>query len=185
WKYNFRSFGSQHGPGTSPVVYDGKVYFIHDQDSDRAKNKERASVLACLDAKNGKLVWEKTREPVRACYSSPFVHETAGKKELIVLTTPGITSYSPEDGKVNWNYDWKFTGQRMRTVASPVLTNGIVVALSGDGRGGRHMIAVKAGAEGNGSSDPLWQIRKKNYTPYVPCVLTHGEYLFYVSDFGE
>ncbi len=185
WKSGFGSFSSQHGPGCSPVVYDGKVYFIHDQDMEKAKNKARASILACLDAKTGKLIWEKTREAVRACYSSPFMQETGGKKELIVLTTPGITSYSPEDGKVNWNFDWKFTGQRMRTVASPILTNGIVIALSGDGSGGRHMIAVKPGTEGNGeSSDPIWQIKKQRYTPYVPGVVALGEYLFYVNDDG-
>jgi outer membrane protein assembly factor BamB len=185
WKYNFGSFGSQHGAGTSPMIHDGKVFFLHDQDKDRAQNPERASVLACLDAVSGKLIWEKTREAVRACYSAPFIHENGGKKELIVLTTPGITSYSPEDGKINWNFDWKFTGQRLRTVASPIMSKDLVIAVSGDGNGARHMIAIKAGGQGNlDSASLVWQVGRKGFTPYVPCVLAKDEYLFCVNDDG-
>lgn len=186
WKHSLGSFGSQHGTGTSPVVYDGKVIFLHDQDKDKAADKDRASVLVCLDAVKGTVVWEKTRPAVRACYSSPFVKDGAGgKKELIVTTTPGITSYNLDDGKVNWNFEWKFDKAPLRTVGSALLVNDLVIATSGDGAGDRHTIAIKAGGQGSlPAKSIVWENKKNKWFPYVPCVVASGEYLFCVNDQG-
>lgn len=178
WQKNLGAFKSQHGVGHSPMVLDGKVLLANDQDG--------AAQLLAFDVSNGDQVWKADRKPYRACYSTPFVHVKAeGDKELIVASTAGITSYNPADGKPNWWYDWTFVGMPLRTVASPIVADGLVVANSGDGSGARNTIAVKLGGKGDVTADHLvWQNRKNYPFSYVPCLLAHGEYLFSVHDKG-
>ncbi len=176
WDHSFGGFKSQHGAAHSPIVEGGKVFVAHDQDG--------ASELVALDAKSGKLVWEKPRKPFRTCYSVPFLLTTPGRApELIVASTAGITSYDPETGGTNWEWTWTFDRSPLRTVGSPVYGQGLVFATSGDGSGDRHMIAVKAGGKGDvTSSNLVWE--NKKVFPYVPTMITWGDHLYSVNDFG-
>jgi len=176
WKHPLGEFTSQHGPGASPIVHDGKVVYVNDQDG--------SSEVICLDARTGRAVWKKPRRAFRACYSAPFVVPSQeGHTELIVATTAGLTSFDLTDGSENWNFIWKFDGMALRTVSSPILTQGLVLATSGDGKGDRHMIAVKAGGKGDVSKTNLaWQ-NKRDF-PYVPSLLAHGEHVYSVNDKG-
>jgi outer membrane protein assembly factor BamB len=178
WEKDLGSFKSQHGVGHSPMLIDGKVILANDQDG--------SSRLLALDAKSGDKVWEAERKPYRACYSTPFIHvKPDGGKELIVASTAGITSYNPADGKANWWYTWSFSGMPLRTVGSPIMANGLVIATSGDGSGARDTIAVKLGGEGDVTRSNLaWENRKNYPFSYVPCLLAHGEYLFSTHDKG-
>jgi outer membrane protein assembly factor BamB len=74
----------------------------------------------------------------------------------------------------------------LRTVASPVYSDGLIFANSGDGSGARHMIAVKAGEKGDVTRTNLvWEWKKNRPFPYVPTMLTWGEHLYFVNDRGE
>jgi outer membrane protein assembly factor BamB len=106
-----------------------------------------------------------------------------GKPELIVASTAGITGYDPDGGSEKWHWTWHFDGMALRTVGSPVSSHGLIFAGSGDGSGARHMVAVKAGGKGDVTKTNLvWQ-RKRDF-PYVPSMLTFGDYLFCVNDQG-
>jgi outer membrane protein assembly factor BamB len=179
WEKNLGAFKSQHGFGHSPMALDGKVILADDQDG--------SARLLAFDAKTGEKVWETKRKSYRACYSTPFVHvQPNGDKELIVASTAGITGYNPADGKANWWYTWSFVGMPLRTVASPIVANGLVFANSGDGSGARSTIAVKLGGKGDVTADNLaWQNRQNLPFPYVPCLLAHGDYLYSVHDNGR
>jgi outer membrane protein assembly factor BamB len=177
WERNLGAFKSQHGPGTSPMVVNHKVIVANDQDGS-------AEILA-FDAATGKDVWRAQREPFRACYSVPFVLEKAGAPtELIVGSTAGITSYDPETGRENWNFtSWPWLKTPLRTVASPIAINDIIVANSGDGSGERNTVAIRP--EGRGTLDKavvLWSSTKT--FPYVPNLLAQGEHLYFVNDLG-
>ena len=176
WKRELGSFTSQHGPGASPIVYEGKAYYLYDQDGD--------SVLVALDAKTGKTVWEAPRKAFRACYSTPFIlsSPTHGN-ELIAVSTAGVTGYNPQTGKENWNWTWHFDRMPLRTVASPVFSQGLIFANSGDGGGDRHAIAVRPGSNGDvGSANLAWE--NKKILPYVPSMLTWEAYVLAVNDKG-
>ena len=176
WKYPLGRFRSQHGAGNSPIVHGGKLFYVNDQDGD--------SFVLCLDAATGRKLWQKPRPAFRACYSTPFVlSRKDGTAELIVATTAGITSFDPKDGAENWNFAWAFDGMPLRTVSSPIATEGMILATSGDGRGDRHTIAVKAGGKGNVSRTHLVWENKKSF-PYVPSLLAQGEYVYSVNDAG-
>lgn len=178
WEKDLGSFTSQHGVGHSPMLIDGKVFLANDQDG--------SARLLAFDANSGDKVWEVERKPYRTCYSTPILRvRPDGEKELIVASTAGITAYNPVDGKPNWWYTWSFSGMALRTVGSPILTNGLVVATSGDGSGARDTIAVKLGDKGDVTADNLaWENRKNYPFAYVPCLLAHGEYVFNVHDKG-
>ncbi len=176
WKRELGGYTSQHGAGHSPIVHDGRVFLANDQDG--------TAVLLCFDARTGKTVWEAKRPPFRACYSTPLLHDRPdGGKELLVGSTAGITSYDPASGKVYWNYSWSFTGMPLRTVASPIVADGMVLQSAGDGSGARHAIAVKLGGKGNVTETALAWENTKNL-PYVPTMLSQGEYVYSVNDKG-
>jgi outer membrane protein assembly factor BamB len=175
WRKDVGSFTSQHGPGTSPIVFDGKVYLANDQDGGPC-------ALICLEAKTGRELWQAQRPPFRACYSTPFVRENSrGEPEIVVASTAGITGYAPQTGKENWGWSWTFDGMALRTVASPVECQGLVFANSGDGSGARSTIAVEPGRKGDPARQ-IWEKQNKQVLPYVPCMLAWGEYLFALHD---
>jgi outer membrane protein assembly factor BamB len=158
------------------MVHGGKVYLNNDQDG--------AAVLIALEARTGQVAWQVKRPAFRACYSTPFVREDAeGKPELVVASTAGISGYEPDTGREKWHWSWHFSNMPLRTVGSPVYSQGIVFAASGDGSGERHMVAVRAGGKGDVTATNLvWQ-RKRDF-PYVPTILAYDDYLFYVNDLG-
>jgi outer membrane protein assembly factor BamB len=178
WKTPLGDFKSQHGVGQSPIVYDGKVYLANDQDGSAA--------VVALDAATGEVTWRTPREAFRSCYSTPFVLDNpADGPELIVASTAGISAYDPKTGTANWSWHWAFDGMALRTVGSPVVAGGLIVANSGDGSGLRSTVAVRVGRKGADSRNSLvWEDRKKRETPYVPCYLARGDYLYYVTDLG-
>ena len=177
WKQPLGGFVSQHGPGMSPMVAGDLVIVNKDQDG--------AAELLAFNAKDGKLVWNKKRGFERACYSTPFLIEKSDAgSELVVASTGGITAYDPKDGREIWNYVWKFDKMRLRTVASPILHQGLIFAVAGDGGGDRNMIAIKPGGKGDISATNLvW--KKTKYTPYVPTPLAKDGMIFWVTDKGN
>jgi outer membrane protein assembly factor BamB len=171
WKRDLGGFTSQHGAGHSPIVHDGKVILANDQDG--------SAVLQAFDAVTGKDVWEVKRPAFRACYSTPCLNG----KELLVGSTAGVSGYDPATGKELWKYTWHHSGMPLRTVASPIIADGVVIVNAGDGSGLRHTIAVKLGGSGDVSETHLvWENTKT--LPYVPTMLAKGEYAYSVNDRG-
>ncbi|MCE9567215.1 MAG: PQQ-binding-like beta-propeller repeat protein [Planctomycetes bacterium] len=174
WRTSLGGYASQHGPGFSPVVHEGLVFVNVDDD-------EHAELVA-LDIKTGEKKWIKERKHVRASYSSPFILKRDDKTpELILGTTTAITSYEPATGKVNWNYDlvWPKGKMPLRVVAHPVYVSGLIVMSSGDGGGSRYMVAVDPDKK---APAKVWELNKE--VPYVPCMLTRGDLLFWIGDSG-
>ena len=189
WTRELGKYTSQHGPGLSPIVVGDKVILNIDQDD--------LAEVAALDAKTGDPIWKKSRPAFRASYTTPFVLERDGKQEIIVSSTAGVTSYDPKDGAVIWNWTWVWKpdpdapklknkgkggpGGPLRNVGGPIYHNGMIYAISGDGGGDRHMVAIKAGTTGDVTDSALvWEMKK--ITPYVPMVLAQGDYVYWIAD---
>jgi outer membrane protein assembly factor BamB len=176
WKQDLGPFQSQHGAGTSPVVYDGRVFVNYDQDG--------AAAALAFDAKSGKPLWRVERKAYRACYSAPILRDTpAGGKELVVVSTASITAYDPASGAVSWNWewDWSNTNQPLRTVATPVVWKDLVFAQGGEGPSANsYVVAIRVGSPGN-PPKLVWQ-KKKGSFPYVPSLLVADGRLYTVHD---
>ncbi len=189
WNKDLGPYKSQHGPGLSPMVVGDRVILNIDQD-------DLAEVVA-FDAATGNQLWKKSRTAYRASYPTPFLLERDGRQEVIVASTAGVTAYDPKDGAVIWNWTWIWKtnpkagkkkgnpkggpGGPLRNVGGPIYHNGMIFAISGDGGGDRHMVAIKAGPSGDITDTGLvWE--KKKETPYVPMALAHGDYIYWITD---
>src|SRR5262245_2436221 len=64
WHRDLGSFSSQHGPGTSPMIFEDKVMLANDQDG--------KAELVAFDGKTGKPAWQVERKGFRTCYATPF-----------------------------------------------------------------------------------------------------------------
>ena len=118
WRRNLGPFKSQHGSGTSPIVFQDLVIVNNDQ--------EGPSSLLALEAKTGATRWQVMRRRDRAAYSTPLVRETeSGKPELIFTSSGhGVTGLDPLTGALNWELTNAFP---FRVVGSPVLADGLIV----------------------------------------------------------
>lgn len=172
WQASLGGYVSQHGPGMSPVLYDGLV-FVNVDDDQRAE-------LVAYDAKTGEKKWQTPRKSYRASYSTPFILKRGdGPAELVLGTTTAITSYEPATGKVNWNYDipWPAGMMPLRVIGHPVYASGLIVMSCGDGGGSRYMVAINPEKK---TPAKVWELSRE--TPYVPCMLVKGDLLFWVTD---
>jgi outer membrane protein assembly factor BamB len=176
WERNLGAFAGEHGAGASPVVYRGTVIVNNAQDG--------VSNVVAVRASTGEVLWQVRHPALVACYSTPFLLERPGvPTELIVGSTAGFSGYDPETGNEWWHWKWQFSGDPLRTVASPVFGPEHLFLTSGDGGGARHMVAVRL--EGNGATTKAslaWESRRT--FPYVPSMLVWEQYLYWVSDLG-
>ena len=191
WDRNLGEFVSQHGAGSSPIIYKDLVIFSMDKDAfrnttDKTGPVANPSTLYAFNKKTGKTVWEAPREAVRACYSAPFLIEKPGMApELIVTSTSAITSYEPETGKPNWYWTWTFAKDPLRTIAATAYADNRLFACSGDGSGERLMVGVELKGTGkNTRAEQIWSNPKAKEPPYVTCPLVKGDFVYLVGDLG-
>ncbi len=175
WSRDLGTFTSQHGPGHSPIVEGELVLFVNEQD-------EYAKLMA-FHAKTGETVWEASREKSRSCYSTPLVRDRAdGTREVVVASTTGIGGYEVKTGRELWLWTW--AGNKLRTVASPIESHGLVFVTGGDGGGSRNAAAVRLDGEGKlGESFVAWSGGRG--FPYVPSLLASGDHLYMVHGRGH
>jgi outer membrane protein assembly factor BamB len=177
WNKRLGPYASQHGAGMSPIVVGDLVVLVNDQDGS-------AEVLA-FDATDGSIVWKAPRPPFKACYSTPLLLEQPGKgPEIVVASTAGVAGYNPADGHELWTWNWTSNTQQLRTVGSPIVSDGMVFFSAGNGPGDRCAVAVKLdGRKGEMKKEHLaWEARKT--LPYVPCMLAREEHIYFVNDEG-
>jgi outer membrane protein assembly factor BamB len=139
------------GTAASPVVSDGRVFVVHDN--------EGKSFVAAVDAKSGKHLWRVERDikaPQGSGWSSPFLWATEGtestdpkrhrRTELIVIGRQHAISYDPATGKEIW----RLRGLTGQSTPSPVAADGLLYLATGSqGESNRPVFAVRPGASGD------------------------------------
>ena len=177
WSIDLGAWVSQHGFGTSPMLYDDLVILTCSQESSKVAGvpEPKESFLVAVEQATGKIRWRNELELGTACYSVPCIRKNeAGQDELIHTTTgEGIFALDPKTGRQLWSVPDAFT---MRTVSSPILAGGHVFGSTGQGAGGHYVVAVKPGPQ----PSIAYEIREQ--APYVPTPVAHGELLFLFAD---
>jgi outer membrane protein assembly factor BamB len=128
------------GTAASPVVHDGRVYLLDDN--------EASSYIAALDAKTGAVVWKTARSegnpfPMSG-WSSPFVWVNATRTEIVTIGRAMAMSYGLDGQEL-----WRLGGL---TQANPTPTAGdgmLYVATGSQGESNRPLFAIKPGARGD------------------------------------
>jgi outer membrane protein assembly factor BamB len=172
WTFDLGPWVSQHGFGTSPMLIDDLVVISkYHEDPKRADGGTPGeSFIVALDRQTGKERWRTKRETDTTSYSVPCIRELAsGEQELVSCSTAeGVFALDPQTGREKW----KLPIITMRTVSSPILSNGLVIATTGSGGGGNYVVAVQPGAD----AQEVYRI--KTQAPYVPTPVAQGGLLF-------
>jgi outer membrane protein assembly factor BamB len=176
WTLNLGPWVSQHGFGSSPMLYEDLVV-IHCSQEDSMGRDPRQPTESCVVAveqSTGKIRWRTSRTINSASYSVPCVRKTeAGEEELVCCSqAEGIFALDPKTGKENWSLP-VFS---MRTVSSPLVVGGLVFGTTGKGAGGHYVVALRPGNE------PKVEYEIRRDAPYVPTPVAKGDLVFLFED---
>lgn len=108
----------EFGTSASPIIADGKVILVVDQDV--------GSYMLALDVKTGAEVWRVDRSEFRRGFSTPFIWKHDGAEELIVCGSLWTRSYDLKDGKQRWSV----RGMARVSNASPTAVDGVLLLVS-------------------------------------------------------
>ena len=122
--------------------------------------------LVAYDASTGELRWKLG--PKGGSYSSPHLMTIGGVPQIILLSTPGVTSVSPADGKELWHHAWEGTA-----MLQPAQTaEGDILVALGDMMGGigtRRLAIARSGSAWN--VEERWTSR--GLKPYYNDLVVH------------
>ena len=185
WQRDFGPFVSQHGCGSSPIVFQNKVVLGNEQDDVKfVKDSARSgdSFVVAVDARTGQTLWRTPRRSAVVAYSTPCVYEPGKGKPALIFNSQGhgIYALDPDTGKVLWDYERAFD---KRSVSSPIIAGDIILGSCGSGGGGNFVTAIKAGdAKAGRKAELAYQMKKS--APYVPTGVVVGNLVWLWSDSG-
>ena len=130
------------GTASSPVVHDGRVFVLHDNDG--------KSFVAAVDAKTGKQVWRADRDlpagPATSGWSTPYVWTHDQRSELVVVGRRHAVGYALDSG----NELWRLGGLTGQSTPTPVAAGGLLYLATGSqGESNRPVFAIRPGASGD------------------------------------
>jgi outer membrane protein assembly factor BamB len=176
WMLDLGPWVSQHGFGTSPMIYEDLVVMNCSQEPSKQQGdpQPKESYVLAVEKDTGKIRWRTERKINSASFSVPAVRQNEeGRDELVCCTqAEGIFALDPKTGKENWSLP-VFT---MRTVSSPLMTGGLIMGSTGSGAGGHYLVALRPGKE------PKVEYEVKRQAPYVPAPVAYGDLMFLFDD---
>ena len=124
------------GPAASPVLHDGRLFFLNDNDAQ--------SFIAAYDTDSGTELWRTNRdEPSN--WATPYIWQHDIRTELITSGTRGVRSYT-----VDGNLLWQLTGMSSLVIPTPFARNGFLYINSGYvADSNRPVYAIRPGGSGN------------------------------------
>lgn len=177
WRRDLGKFHGQHGGGSSPVLFEDLLIFRSDNDEGGPEG-----FIVALDRKTGRTRWQRPALGKNVSYSTPIVYQPAGgAPELILVSNAhGFQSFDPRTGALNWELPGVF---KQRTVAGPVVANGLIFATAGNGAGDRQALAIRPGSR-QPKAEPKVEYQVTRGVPYVPTPVVLGDRMFLWGDGG-
>jgi outer membrane protein assembly factor BamB len=185
WTNREFPFQSEHGLGTSPILWEGLLIMARDGSGDGKDEKagwqvpwDKSFVLA-LDSKSGELRWKASRGLSRIAHVCPNVW-TAPDGRVQVISGAGdvVQGFDARTGERIW------TSKNVGEGVVPSIVLGEGLAFTASGFGGRESIkAFRLGGKGDlGESNIAWEQRKG--MPKIPSYLYLAPYLYTVNESG-
>jgi outer membrane protein assembly factor BamB len=171
WQRRAGDFSSEHGYGSSPVLYRSLVIVNGDS--------LRGCFVAALDARTGAVVWKTDRRTTgkHGSYATPVVARLAGRDQLVLMGMGGVASYDPLTGKQLWWCD----GPAEVTACTPAFSDDDVFATGGFPE--KEVLAIRADGRGDVTRTHIvWRSNKG--VSYVPSPVYHQGRLYVVADGG-
>ena len=179
WTHKLEAVNTRYGWGTasSPVLHEGRVYFVNDNES--------KSYLTALDKKTGAVIWTVERDE-KSNWATPYIWKHDNKAEIITPGTSKTRSYDL-DGKLLW----EFAGMSSIAIPTPFSKFGLLYVTSGYvGDTNRPVYVVKPGAKGDitlakgatSSESVAWYLPQAG--PYNPSPIIYGDIYYTLLDRG-
>jgi outer membrane protein assembly factor BamB len=171
WQTKAGPFVSEHGYGSSPVIYGSLVIVSGDSLG--------GGFLAALHRETGKIVWRVRRpnDSAHGSYGTPVVGQVAGKPQLLLNGTGKVTSYDPATGQVLW-----FCRGPAEVTGNTIACNEKYVVASG-GYPEKEIVCVRGDGQGDVSdTHVVWRSRRG--VAYVPSPLIAGDLVYLLQDSG-
>jgi outer membrane protein assembly factor BamB len=115
WKKPLPAPVVEFGTSSSPILVEGKVILVVDQDV--------RSYMIALDVKTGAEVWRVDRKEFRRGFSTPFIWKHGGEQELVVSGSLWTRSYDLKDGRQRWSV----AGMSRVSNTSPIGTEDVLL----------------------------------------------------------
>jgi outer membrane protein assembly factor BamB len=182
WKKNWppQPIYLDFGTASSPVVHNGRVYQLHDNDGE--------GFLSALDARTGAEVWNVKRTdaaPMTSGWATPFIWQHKGRTEIVTIGRALVVSYDANGREL-----WRLKGMTQAT-PSPVASGDVVYVGSGSqGESNRPLVAVRAGASGDislqkdQSANDFVAWLQPRFSGYTPSPLVYRGRVYAINDNG-
>jgi len=173
----FGDQNSEWGHAASPVIHKNLVIVQCDG--------HRQSFIAAFNLKDGQQAWRVERGEITS-WSTPAIHESKGRAELIANGGHFIRGYDPLTGKELWRFAESDVQVKQQV---PIIAHGLIYLAGGypAGRpiyafrpGGRGDISLKDGEEKN--QFVAWRASKGS--PYTTTPIVYGDYFYVCADNG-
>ncbi len=166
----------QWGHGSSPIIFENLVIV----QCDIQKN----SFMAAYALKDGKEVWRAERDEIPS-WSTPTLHASNGRAQLITNATKHIRSYDARTGAELW----RLAGNSEIAVPTPIIAHDLIYVTTGY-RPIQPIYAIRLEAVGDISLQDTattnahiaWS--KKRGGPYMPTPIVYEDYLYICANNG-
>jgi outer membrane protein assembly factor BamB len=171
WEHSF-------GNASSPVIYKDLCILWCGPNE-----KEGRNFLLAVDKATGKTVWEHDEQV--GSWGTPVITEIEGHEQLLLGIGPNLKGFDPKTGKELWLCNGlTSTGKASHIYASPIVSNGFAVAMSGYGGAGLgpNGMALKLGGSGDITGNRLWQ-HSRNHQRVGSGIIV-GDHCYILEDNG-
>ena len=179
WSKKIDANATRNGWGTaaSPVVHDGRLYYVNDN--------ETASSLTAMDAATGATIWTVPRT-LHSNWATPYVWKHAGRTEIVTSGTDAIRSYGLDATPL-----WTLSPMSTHVIPTPFSAFNLLYVSSGYvGDSTRPVYAIKPGGAGDislkagetSNASIAWSLPQGGTYNVSPIV--YGDYFYTLFDRG-
>ena len=173
WRRRLGTFRSGHGFGVSPIAYNDVVVLPVEHQGD--------SALFALSQADGTTRWKIDRDS-QLHYATPCLYRHNGQDSLIFSNwKTGISALDPANGALLWAGDVFDKSHIESSIASPVVTDRLVIAVCGWLGHGNEVIAVRPIPRST-EVEQVWRITRG--APLCCTPLVHNGWIFLWTDNG-
>ena len=110
--------------------------------------------LVAYHTMTGEGVWSGGDD--RSGYSSPFVTELAGRRQIVIFNDSSVAAHDLSGGELLWTYPWP---EEFQNICQPLRAGKDRLLISSGYGVGCALLQVQAGDDGRLSARPLWKNR--------------------------
>ena len=176
WIKDDLNFYSQHGKGTSPILYNDMLILAVNH-SNREEPRRLGwqvpwdqSFLLAIDKSTGRERWRGMRGMTRIAHSTPVIMQVNGRDQIISAVGDAIQGFDPSDGRLIWTAT--VTGEPC--VPTPAVGDGLVYHAA---VGGQPIRAIRTNGQGDVTETHMaWS--EGNFAPGMSSFLYVSPYLY-------